>query len=114
MEKNIDPFNYPFPKKQETMYLSTISTFSMIKPRMTSNLPIPSTHKIPPFRKKIFKEPNLKVLYLLSRQLHHFLYLPMWNPNQITIRKLIRFQTPSIEMISMEQGLKKINLQLKE
>ncbi len=33
----VDPYNYPFLKKDETMYLSTISNCPIMQQRMTSS-----------------------------------------------------------------------------
>lgn len=52
----VDPYNYPFLKKDETMYLSTISNCLLIQPRMTLSRHSHSTIASRPSRRRTSKD----------------------------------------------------------
>lgn len=66
MQTTQDPYNYPFLKKDETMYLSTISNPLFIQLKMISSLHFLSTIDNPPSKRRTFREPILKFLSRIS------------------------------------------------
>lgn len=105
-----DPYNYPFPTREQTMYLSTISTsFLILQLKMILNPLKPITCDNPHSRKEIQKGLILKYLSLLNNISLIIVYLLSLNPSLKELNILIKSQILSIVMILKVQDLKRIN-----
>ena len=113
-QSTVDPYNYPFLKKTETMYLSTISTCFLIQAKMTLNHLRAHMLGIPLFSVMTLMGPILGLGFLLRKEtlgLDFRLLLSRYLIGQsISQKSLILF----IGMILKERALKPMNSELTE
>lgn len=108
-----DPYNYPFIKKDNTMYLSTICKHFDIQLKTTSKF---LNHSIdsPLFNSMISLAPHQRFLSqkILPEQI--FPYQLIYNLFQILVKRSIKHQIPYLLMIFKAQDQKLLNSEVKE
>ena len=107
-----DPFNYPFLKKDNTMYLSTICKYSPIQPNRTS---IPSSNPStasPPFSNMTSQAPRQRFSFLRVPPLPISYSPPMSNLPLIAASTSIKLPIPYSWQTSTAQDQKQYSSEL--
>lgn len=89
----VDPYNYPFLKKDETMYLSTISNCPIMQQRMTSSPLSLNTIANHPSRRKTLRVQLRKYWFLIKLMKLVFIYLRSSSTYRVEIKFQIKLRT---------------------